>query len=119
MDIPQLLACSLLATKSDAIIATDRDGTATRWVPDRCGSAHRLIGVCRGARGAAATLLWDGRRRRSERIGRAKNRKSASEVRYVRGELCQTDAPLLTDARKRASFRNAGWPHQVSVIRSQ
>jgi hypothetical protein len=34
MDIPQLLACSLLATKSDAIIATDRDGTATRWVPE-------------------------------------------------------------------------------------
>ena len=47
-------------------------------------------------------------KRRSERIGRAKNRKSASEVRHVRVQLCQTDAPLLTNARERASFRNAG-----------
>ena len=33
MDIPQLLACSLLATKSDAIIATDRDGVIRFWNP--------------------------------------------------------------------------------------
>jgi PAS domain S-box-containing protein len=33
MDIPQVLAQSVLATKSDAIIATDRDGVIRFWNP--------------------------------------------------------------------------------------
>jgi hypothetical protein len=37
----------------------------------------------------------------------------------MRRRLRQTDTPRLTDARFRASFRNAGWPYQASGIADQ
>jgi hypothetical protein len=64
-------------------------------------------------------LSWKRQKRRSKRIGGAKNRKSASELSGMRARLRQTDTPLLTNARVRASFRNAGWPYQVSGITCQ